>query len=444
MSNLSLIIKREYLVRVRKRAFILTTLLTPIGIALFYGIVILMVMYRGDEALKIAVLDEGSLIHISSDSTNNLVFHKETTDLASLRNTLSEKGYDGVLQIPAIDDPYSERLALNYYSDKTPSIEVKSSIENWVEDFVENYKMQALELDSKKLAALNTNISIDPQPLDDRTEDTASSMSSEIGAGIAFTMGMLMFFVISIYGGMVMRGVMEEKTNRIVEVMISSVKPFDLMLGKIIGIGLVGLTQMLIWLIFIPLVLFVLSVAFGLSGTEMPTDMNMPNAAATEFSNPNNLDAINQVYEEVMSQNWALIIPSILIFFLGGYFMYSSLFAAVGSAIGDDLGESQSLTLPIMLPVILAFYLTIFIVVRSPDSSISVWSSLFPLFSPIVMPGRMAFDPPIWQVLLSLVLLIATSIFFVWLSARIYRVGILLYGKKNNFREIWKWMFYKG
>ena len=145
MNNLSLIIRREYLVRVRKRAFILTTLLTPIGIALFYGIVILMVMYRGDEALKIAVIDEGNLISLNADSTNNLVFQKETASLESLKTTLAEKGYNGILQIPAVNNPYSSKLPLNYYSDKTPSIEIKSSIENWVEDYVEVYKMKALE-----------------------------------------------------------------------------------------------------------------------------------------------------------------------------------------------------------------------------------------------------------------------------------------------------------
>jgi ABC-2 type transport system permease protein len=446
MNNLSLVIQREYLVRVRKKSFILTTLLTPIGIALFYGIVILMVMYQGDDYMKIAVIDEGNVLQLERDSTSNILFQKETANFDILKNNLAEKGYNGIVRIPLINDLYSSKLVLDYYADKSPSLEIKSRIENWLDKQVSAYKMEALALDSKKLAALKTKIAIESKSLQEGENDKpGSSVSSEVAAMIASIMGMLMFFVITLYGGMVMRSVMEEKMNRIVEVMISSVKPFHLMLGKIIAVGLVGLTQILIWGIFIPLVLLALTFAFGLGG-DMPSNINLPGSAGTmaELSNPETLATAQKVMMEIQAQNWGMIIPSLIMFFLGGYFMYAALFAAVGSAIGDDLGESQTLTLPIMLPVILAFYITIFIVVRSPDSSVSFWSSMFPLFSPIVMPARMAFNPPIWEVILSLVLLIISSIFFVWLSARIYRVGILLYGKKNSLKEILKWTFYKG
>lgn len=445
MNNLSIIIKREYWVRVQKRSFILTTLLTPIGIALFYGLIVLMAMYKGDETLKVAVLDQNNIVHATTDSTNNVVFHRENATLEALKTNLAEKGYDGILQIPAIDDPYANRVELNYYSDKRLSIEIESSIENWVENFVEDYKMNILELDSDKLDALKTKVRIDPQPIDETTEDKSSSLSSVIGLVFSMVLGLFMFMVIMIYGNMVMRGVMEEKMNRIVEVMISSVRPFELMLGKIIGIGLVGLTQMGMLLLFVPAILFLLNIVLALFGMEIPTDAavattNLP----AEVDSEEVLGITNQILTEIQSQNWLLIIPSLIFFFLGGYFMFSALFAAIGSAIGDDMAEAQTLTLPISIPIMIAFYITVFIVIRSPDSAVAVWSSIFPLFSPIVMPARLAFDPPVWQVILSIVLLLATALFLVWVSARIYRVGILLYGKKNSLKEVWKWMFYKG
>ncbi|NJK83126.1 MAG: ABC transporter permease [Saprospiraceae bacterium] len=361
MNNLSLVIQREYLVRVRKKSFILTTLLTPIGIALFYGIVILMVMYQGDDYTKVAVIDEGNILTTTRDSSSNILFQKESASLEVLKNNLEEKGYNGVLRLAAIDDLYGSSLVFDYYAAKTPSLETKSKIENWLDKQVVAYKMNALDLDTNKLAALKTTIALESKPLqEDSNDKPSSSISSEVAAIIATVMGSLMFFVITLYGGMVLRGVMEEKMNRIVEVMISSVKPFHLMLGKIIAIGLVGLTQIVIWTIFIPLVLLVLTFAFGLGG-ELPTNVNLPGSAGAmaEFNNPETLVAAQKVMMEIQAQNWGFILPSIVLFFLGGYFMYAALFAAVGSAIGDDLGESQTLTLPIMLPVILAFYITI-------------------------------------------------------------------------------------
>lgn len=246
-----------------------------------------------------------------------------------------------------------------------------------------------------------------------------------------------MYMTVFIYGMMVMRSVMEEKTNRIVEVMISSVKPFQLMLGKIIGVGAVGLTQVAIWAILIPTMSFLVTLLFGFDSAQMNTSM-----PAAEI-NPDDTEAmIALAMGELTGQNWALILPLFILYFLGGYFLYSSLFAAVGSAMGDDLGEGQALTLPITIPVIIAFYI-MFVAVQAPNSSLAVWASIFPLFSPIVMPARLAFEPPMWEILLSIAVLIASCTFFVWLSGRIYRVGILMYGKKVTFKELGKWLFYR-
>jgi ABC-2 type transport system permease protein len=237
---------------------------------------------------------------------------------------------------------------------------------------------------------------------------------------------------------------MEEKTNRIVEVMISSVKPFQLMLGKIIGVGGVGFTQFVIWVVLIGLISSGIGAMIGGDAAQMAQNPNMgaANAGMDGMKEAQSMGKGAQFLLELKKQNWLLLIPLFLLFFLLGYLMYSALFAAVGSAVGDDQGEAQTLTLPITIPVIIAIYIMI-TAVRAPDSSLAVWSSLFPLFSPIVMPARLPFNPPAWQVILSLVLLIAAVIGLVWIAGRIYRVGILMYGKKVTFKELSKWMFYK-
>jgi ABC-2 type transport system permease protein len=248
-------------------------------------------------------------------------------------------------------------------------------------------------------------------------------------------MGFVMYTVVFIYGMMVMRSVMEEKTSRIVEVMVSSVRPFQLMLGKIIGVGAVGLTQIIAWAILIPGISIVVNLLFGFN---LSANENLGQAA--NQVDPEDAQAmISMAISELSTQNWWAILPLFITYFLCGYLLYSSLFAAIGSAIGDDMGEGQSLTLPVSIPVILALYIMM-VAVQAPHSSLAVWSSIFPLFSPIVMPARLAFDPPVWQILLSIALLIASVLFFVWLAGRIYRVGILLYGKKATFGQMMKWI----
>jgi ABC-2 type transport system permease protein len=258
---------------------------------------------------------------------------------------------------------------------------------------------------------------------------------------VSMILGLVMYMLMFIYGMMVMRSVMEEKTNRIVEVMISSVRPFELMLGKIIGVGLVGLTQMLAWAILMSLVFTGIGLVFGADST---AQMNVQAMQMTpeQQAAMQDLSSNTSFMAEIGKINWWYILPLYAIYFLGGYFLYSSLFAAVGSAIGDDMGEAQSFTLPITLPIILALYIAI-AASRDPDSSMAFWSSLFPLFSPFVMPARLVSEPPLWEVLLSVSILIASVVGLVWLSGRIYRVGILMYGKKASFKELAKWVFYR-
>jgi ABC-2 type transport system permease protein len=438
MNKLLLIIKREYISRVTSKSFILTTLLTPLAIVLFTAVVTLIFSYETDEIQNIAVVDEAKILDGSIRDEENLFFHFEKKSLEEVLSGIEKSSYSGVLYVPAIKEVMEKQYTIFYYAAKQPGLSVQFKIKDRVEDALRDFKIVQLKLDKEQIAALDTKIILEPEPIS-KDEVDSSRLTSAIAAVIGMSMGFIMYMTVFIYGMMVMRSVMEEKMNRIVEVMISSVKPFQLMLGKIIGVGGVGLTQVLVWVILVPLLLLITRLIMGI---DLSTNMSMAQGATPAF-NPDDMQAMVALAMKEFNQiNWWLIVPLFMLFFLGGYFLYSSLFAAVGSAIGDDMGESSSLTLPITIPVILALYIMMQSV-ESPDSSLARWSSMFPLFSPIVMPARLAFNPPWWEVALSLTILIGTAMFFVWISGRIYRVGILLYGKKAGMKELVKWVFMK-
>ena len=441
MNKLWLIVKREYLTRVKKRSFILATILTPLAFALFFIVVGFIFAYEGGSQKKIVILDEGGISKDSgfrSEEDGSLNFVKSTKPLEELKEEVKNGRYDGVLVIPALNNVKDKRHTIYYYSDDQLGLDDEFAISARVREKVRDYKIEILELDKKQLEALETRVSVDPEPLTDKGED-GSRLTGAIGAVVGGVMGIIMYMTVFIYGMMIMRSVMEEKTSRIVEVMISSVRPFQLMMGKIIGVGAVGLTQVAIWAIIIPLISIAVNLIFGFDSNELSS----LNTSAAGDIDPEDAQAMFvKVMDELQGINWWLILPLFIFYFLGGYFLYSSLYAAVGSAMGDDLGEGQALTIPITIPVLIAFYIMI-VAVRSPQSGLAVWSSIFPLFSPIVMPARLAFDPPVWEIALSMLVLAVSAVFFVWLSGRIYRVGILMYGKKVTFKELGKWLFYK-
>ncbi|MEO7175597.1 MAG: ABC transporter permease [Saprospiraceae bacterium] len=444
MNKLWLIIKREYLTRVTRKQFILTTLITPVAFAIFFAIVGFIFSYQSDAGSKVAVVDPGNILEKSLPDSRNFYFSFPDDSLAALKANMASSEYDGILYIPPIDNLSDTRFKLLYYSDKSLDLDRSEAMESLIAERVRDYKIGALKFDTKQLEALDVKVTIDPEPIfgKDDEANNPTTITSAIGAGIGAVMGIIMYMMVFLNGAMVMRSVMEEKMNRIVEVMISSVKPFQLMIGKVIGVGAVGMTQMLIWAILIPLFGLIVSLIFGTDMSSAPPGMT-PNMGGAGMQ-PEDIEAsLPMIMQEIGNLNWWLIIPLFFIFFLGGYLVYASLFAAVGSAIGDDLGESNSLTLPITIPVILAFYI-MFVAIRSPNSSLAVWASIFPLFSPIVMPARLAFNPPAWQIILSLLFLAGAVIFFVWISGRIYRVGILMYGKKASFKELWKWVRYSN
>ena len=440
MKKLWLIIQREYMSRVTKKAFILGTFLTPLLIGGFIFLQVKTMTYKDDNFKNIAVLDESGILKNAPANQKNIHFTLTTEGLADVKKQVVAKKYSGVLVIPKITDVAKKKFTLKYYSDEKIGNDMTSDIENKIEDFIKDYKVSTLGLDTSKIAALKTRVEIDPDPIEGK--DDASTVSGTVAMAIGGVMGFLMYLAVFIYGMMIFRSVMEEKTSRIVEVMISSVKPFQLMLGKIIGVGAVGFTQFIIWFVLTGLIVGGISSMMGMDNAQIAAANPQMNAAMQNAPELQDTGNMGLAIREIQNQNWGLILPLFFVFFTLGYFLYASLFAAVGSAVGDDQGEAQSLTMPITLPVIAAIYI-MFAAVRSPDSSLAVWSSIFPLFSPIVMPARLPFHPPAWQIALSLAVLIGTVIGMVWLAGRIYRVGILMYGKKVTFKELGKWLFYK-
>jgi ABC-2 type transport system permease protein len=437
MNKLWLIIKREYLVRVRKKSFLIVTILAPLAFAtITFGMGFLTAYMTRNSTKQILVKDDSGIFKKYYKQKGGNVYTFTSGKINELKRIYHKKGYDMLAYIPAYNDDL-ENLKVKYYSPKKPGLSTLGKVESDISKSFKEYKIEKSNLDRQILDKLYVDVSLENAEAIDSQGDKTGKVSLIISTALAFVMGFLLYMVIFIFGTQVMRSVMEEKINRIVEIIISSVKPFELMLGKVIGVGAVGLTQLFIWIIFIPVILSLAGMFFG----QVPQNGGSMMGMESQI-NPEDLKQfpINMVIHEFFSLNWGLILPAFILFFLGGYFMYSSLFAAVGTAIGDDQGESQSLIWPITVPVVFAMII-MFNSVENPDSQLAVFGSIFPLFSPIVMPARLPFDPPIWQVGLSLVLLILTCILFIWISAKIYRTGILMYGKKLTVKDMIKMTF---
>jgi len=432
MEKLWLIIQREYKTRVFNKKFFLITILTPLLIAALSTVLAFIISYQSDDKMKIAIVDE-----------SNMYFTFYSKSAKDARQTYLKDGFDALVIVPPFSDPNSTSHSIQYVSKKQININIENTIERTFSKRIEDYKIKSLGLDENLIKNLEVDISINPEISVTDGKNIASTnysnLRTAVASGIGGIMGFLMYLILFINGSNVMRSVMEEKTNRIVEVMISSVKPMQLMLGKIIAVTAVGITQIIIWIAIFLLATTVFQLFVDIP---QPTDLEEMKKAGSSIDPDDIRVMMSQLMHELTQIEWWYLLPMFILYFLGGLIIYSSLFAAVGSAVGDDIQEGQSLVLPITIPIILAFYIMT-VAVRDPDSPLALWSSIFPLFSPIVMPARLAFSPPIWQVLLSVFLLILGVWFFVWLSGRIYRVGILMYGKKASFKELGKWIFYK-
>lgn len=444
MSKTLLIFKREYLTRVKRKSFIISTILVPVGILLLMSIQILIISFGGQAKLRIAVKDDsGRFAYSIQDSRDgSLYFFYPMLSFDSLKNNYHspELGFDGLLHIPAQIDIKNPN-GIVYYSDKLLGMSAKSYIQRELEDKIRKTRLSELGVTTDMFQqAQNVTINISEKG---SNEDLGSTSIATI---IGFVMGFMMYMVILLYGMMVMRGVAEEKTNRIVEVMLSSVRPFQMMLGKILGIGAVGLTQFGIWIVFLLFINIGLSLAVGAAGLQMPTTgggAGKWSQMGGQMQNQPDTEEIIALAEQFKANIDRLplgeIVFAFLFYFLFGYLLYAALYAAVGSAINDE-GEAQSLSFPVSLPVILSIFV-LSAGLENPNSSLVWWASMIPLSSPILMPFRVAFGVPWYELCLSMLLLVAGVWLAVWLAAKIYRTGILMYGKKVTFAEIGRWIF---
>lgn len=439
MSKISLIIQREYLSRVRSRSFILTTFLTPLlFVALIFGAAYL--SYKGKTQIKVAVVDENGFFKDRLKGDDDLQFYfPENIDTS---NYLS-KGYSALLTITKLNT--SKQQTFYVRSQKAIGVDASQSIEGKIDDVVEDNMLQQSGIMRSRLDSIHKNSHIAKIVSLEENEGAAKESNQLLASVVGYVCGTLIYLVLLIYGMMVLRGVMEEKTNRIAEVIISSVKPFELMMGKIVGIGAVGLTQFIMWIILI-IVLFTGAQAFIPHDTMQQVQALQQHNSMMQGNEPQVSQGAQFIFNAqhtLNTANWTLIICCFIFYFLGGYLFYASLFAAVG-CVTEDVQSSQSLTLPITMPVIFSFIIGTN-AVQVPDSSLAIWASIIPFSSPIVMMSRIAYGVPgtvpYWQLISSIVALIAGFLFTTWLAGKIYRTGILMYGKKTSWKEMWKWAF---
>lgn len=452
MHKIWLIIQREYLTRVRKKSFIIMTLLTPLLLATFMILPGLLISMSGEEE-TVMVLDESGLFENKLESRKDLAFIPlPDLTLDQAKTIYQETDNTALLYIPkmSIEDP----KGFVVYGKKNISIQTQVSLENMLEKEIENQRYLASGLDRQTLDKIKADVKITAVNLSNEGEKGNNAIITSIAGVVG---AVIIYFFIFLYGVQIMRGVIEEKTNRIVEVMISSVKPFQLMMGKIVGIAAVGLTQFLLWVILSFFAVTAISAAFGVDAAPSPAaqyaagqmaaqggglEADDPTAMANEPGEDEFANTITDVKQSFASLNIGLIFFSFLFYFLGGYLLYGSLFGAIGAAV-DNETDTQQFMMPITIPLVIAFIMSYSIVLKNPDGPVAFWMSMIPLTSPIVMMVRVPFGVPAWELLLSMGLLVAGFIFTTWIASRIYRVGILMYGKKVNYKELSKWLFYR-
>ncbi|MDD2952373.1 MAG: ABC transporter permease [Parabacteroides sp.] len=438
MSKIGLIIKREYLRRVSKKSFILLTFLTPFLFAALAFVPLWLSSIKGDEVHTIAILDATGKYAPLFEDTESYRFINGDKGMDKYRQ-MPEKEIFAFLNIS--DDLWKDPNNATLYSKKQIPGELSRLVNMTLKKQIESDKLATFNIPNLQEIIKESKVDFSIQTIkwgDDGSEQQSSSVVASI-TGVIFTM--LIYMFIMVYGGMVMQGVMEEKTNRIIEIMISSVKPFDLMMGKIIGIGFVGLTQVFLWAIMTLILIAGGSffVGGGIDNEMLQSGMALntsPNMAL--MSTP---QQDNEWIEMLGTINFAEIGILFVVYFIGGYLLYSSLFAAIGSSV-DSQEDTQQFMLPVTLLLVFALYAGIYSM-ENPDGPLAFWCSMIPLTSPIVMMVRMPFEVPLWQIMLSVGLLYLCSIGFTWLSAKIYRVGILMYGKKPSIKEMIKWIRYK-
>ncbi len=452
MNKIFLIIHREYLARVRKKSFIVMSVIGPLLFAAFLVVPTYFATMKDTEDKTIAVVDSSTIFLNQLPETEYLKFtYVPGTELETLKKNMTDNGYYAILFIP------QNIIASNtsiLYSAKQPSMSTRMYISHALDKQIEREKLKAQNIENLDiiLKSISTNVNLRNITLSE--EGAEKESHAGIAMGIGYVGGMLIYFFIFLFGAMVMRGVIEEKTSRIVEVIISSVRPFQLMMGKIIGVGLVGLTQFILWVILtLGIVTGIQKAFFPDLGSKPTQTMASQDVMSPQYDNGNtaepfakNQDKSPQIlkdfFNSIGSVNFGLIIGMFIFYFIGGFMLYASLFAMIGSAV-DNETDTQQFMLPVTIPLIIGIFVMIN-AIENPAGPLAFWFSIIPLTSPIVMMVRIPFNPPAWEIILSAVILVLTFLGTTWMAGKIYRTGILMYGKKVNYAELLKWLRYKN
>lgn len=437
MNKIFLIIQREYLSRVKKKSFLLATFLVPIIIMGLYGLMIYMTAKSFDSTSAIVhVYDESGVVadQLTSGKQIEYILASASESVDSLQKNVVEKG--GKRYLLVIPREISDRTVVQLISSEKIGFALQSQVESNIQSVVRNHFLEKSGIDIETLNSIRPKVALSTKQI---TQDGVKDSSGSAAMVVSMALAILIYITLFIYGTQVMRGIIEEKNNRIVEVIISSVKPFQLMMGKIVGIGLVGLTQFLLWIILS-------GGLMTLAGSSMMNNAPMTSQLDQQLGTSQataSADTTGKILQAMESLNLSEIVTYFILFFLGGYLLYSALFAAVGSAV-DSETETQQFIFPITMPLLFAYMLSFGVLVNDPHGSLAVWLSMIPLTSPVAMMVRIPYGVPTWEILLSLGLLVIGFIVTTWVAGKIYRVGILMYGKKASYKELIKWFKYKG
>lgn len=432
--------QREFMVRVQKKSFLVATILVPLIFPAIIGALVYIMIEQKQNADKdtIHLLDQSGLLKLTD--TNRFTFMPVNDDLNQAKKIFQESKHFGLLVVP--EDVLTNQSGIKLYTRENPSITKVESIERLLETRVHDLKLEAIHIDKATLEGLKTSIDLESINLTETGQEKSSN--SGILYGLGFGLGVLIYIFIFVYGSQTMQGVIDEKTSKIVEVIVSSVKPFQLMMGKILGIASVGLLQFLIWILLIGVVT---PLVLGLVGLEMPQDQMMNEMSRTMGSEgmqaASRASGIARFMTALAEVDLGFIAFVFLFYFIGGYLLYGSLFAAVGASV-DSLQESQQFMFPITIPLLIAYFGLFMFILDDPHGPVSFWFSVIPFTSPIAMVGRLGFGVPAWQLALSMLMLVGGFILTTWIAGRIYRVGILVSGAKVNYKVLAKWFMMRG
>ena len=446
LNKLGIIIGREYLNKVKKKSFLIITFVAPVIFAAMCILPSLIMMGAKEEAKKVAVIDASGIVLPTLQNTEVITYEDYTGRCAdSLKTRLDEIGVDVLLDISEIDTE-KRTLTVRTYSAKPLGIETSEIIENRINDAVEAYRIDAYQIEGLEqiMSDVKSNVRLVSYTIDKSGEESVSE--SGVYMMVSMILGMIIYMFIALFGGMVMSSVIEEKASRVVEVLVSSVKATELMFGKIIGVALVALTQFFLWIV---LTLAIVGIVGAVSGQNLLGGQDTAELVQTVGGvSAEQAEAVTEALSDGGEANVILstignlpfgrIIICFVLFFIFGYMLYASLFAAIGSAVENE-GDSQQLQIPLTIPLLLGFFIAIY-AFKAPDSALVFWGSMIPFTSPIVMLARLPFGVPVWEIVVSIVLLILTFAACAWISAKIYKVGILMFGKKSTWKDLWKWL----